>query len=60
VRKAQQFLIEIKPIANDLDSNRGFDEADIHMMAKRGFPFLFGPQRLGKASFSLNVTNVTQ
>jgi tRNA(Glu) U13 pseudouridine synthase TruD len=60
VRKAQQFLIEIKPIANDLDSNRGFDEADIHMMAKRGFPFLFGPQRFGKASFSLNVTNVTQ
>jgi hypothetical protein len=60
VRKAQQFLIEINPATEDFDSNRGFDEADIHMMAKRGFPFLFGPQRLGKASFSLNVTKVTK
>ena len=60
MRRAQQFLIEIKPATEDFDSNHGFEEADIHLMAKRGFPFLFGPQRRGRASFSLNVTEVTK
>lgn len=60
MRKAQRFLIEINPTTNDPQANHGFDVADIHMMAKRGFPFLFGPQWRGKACFSLNVTELTQ
>jgi hypothetical protein len=59
-RQRQAFLVEINPVEG-VPGKLGFDEGDLYFaIARRGFPFLFAPQRREQAaSFSLNVTDVT-